>query len=223
MRSLIFDTETTGLPSTKTISPEKLALWPHIVQFSYVIYDTELNDIVHSCDAIIRLDDGISIPEGSIQFHGITEPIMREKGVLLAPVLSEFCRNLKEVDMIAGHNVAFDINMIRVEMMRLQGTEGLEECLDYFINYKNIYCTMQESIELCNIQKVSRFGKISRKWPKLVELHEKLFVEAPNNLHNSYNDILVTLRCYEKIRHNVDLLETCEKFREISQEIGLYS
>jgi DNA polymerase III epsilon subunit-like protein len=219
MRSLIFDTETTGLPSVKTISPENLALWPHIVQFSYVIYDSVLNDIVHSCDTIVRLNDGILIPEHSTQIHGITEGIMREKGVPLAPVLIEFCQHLKTVDMIVGHNVAFDINMVRVEMMRSQEMDGI---LDYFTNYKNVYCTMQESIELCNIQKVNRFGRMEKKWPKLVELHEKLFLEAPNNLHNSYNDILVTLRCYGKMRHDVDLLGSCETFREISEEIGLY-
>ena len=46
MRVLVFDTETTGLPKSKFISPDTLNLWPHIVQFSFVIYDTEENDIV---------------------------------------------------------------------------------------------------------------------------------------------------------------------------------
>ena len=45
MRIIIFDTETTGLPKSKFISPDTLNKWPHIVQFSYIIYDTDLNDI----------------------------------------------------------------------------------------------------------------------------------------------------------------------------------
>ena len=44
MRVLVFDTETTGLPKSKIINPDTLNLWPHIVQFSYIIYDTVLND-----------------------------------------------------------------------------------------------------------------------------------------------------------------------------------
>ena len=46
MKVLIFDTETTGLPQTRNINQETLHQWPHIVQFSYVIFDTELNDII---------------------------------------------------------------------------------------------------------------------------------------------------------------------------------
>jgi hypothetical protein len=46
MRVLVFDTEATGLPKTKIINPDALHLWPHIVQFSYLIYDTELNDVL---------------------------------------------------------------------------------------------------------------------------------------------------------------------------------
>jgi DNA polymerase-3 subunit alpha len=148
---------------------------------------------------------------------------MREKGVPLAAVLREFFLHLREVDAIVGHNVAFDINMIHAEMLRLEKTSEIEENLEYFNHYKNIYCTMKETIELCDLKKVNRFGRTERKWPKLVELHEKLFARTPNNLHNSYNDILVTLRCYAKVRHDVDLLHMCRNFQEISDSIGLYS
>jgi len=223
MRSLIFDTETTGLPYAKKVSPENLAAWPHIVQLSYVIYDSVLNEIVYSFDAIIRLEEGITIPEQSIRIHGITEEIMREKGVQLEAVLREFVQHLREVDTIVGHNVTFDINMIHAEMLRLERTREIEENLEYFNQYKNIYCTMKETIELCDLKKVNRFGRSERKWPKLVELHEKLFARMPNNLHNSYNDILVTLRCYVKIRYDVDLLDTCRNFQEMTDSIGLYS
>jgi len=48
MRVLVFDTETTGLPQTKILNPDTLNQWPTIVQFSFVIYDLSLNDIVES-------------------------------------------------------------------------------------------------------------------------------------------------------------------------------
>ena len=61
MRFLVFDTETTGLPKTKFISPFTLHQWPHIVQFSYIIYDSSLNNIVESKDyVIIHIDTDIS-------------------------------------------------------------------------------------------------------------------------------------------------------------------
>ena len=46
MKLIIFDTETTGLPKTKNINIDYLYLWPYIVQFSYIIYDTEINKIL---------------------------------------------------------------------------------------------------------------------------------------------------------------------------------
>ena len=57
MRVLVFDTETTGLPETKILNPDTLNLWPHIVQFSFVIYDTSVNDIVESSDSIVKVSE----------------------------------------------------------------------------------------------------------------------------------------------------------------------
>ena len=59
MKVLVFDTETTGLPETKIINPITLHQWPHIVQFSYVIYDSSLNNIVESKDYIVKLPESI--------------------------------------------------------------------------------------------------------------------------------------------------------------------
>jgi hypothetical protein len=80
MRVLVFDTETTGLPQSKIISPDTLKLWPHIVQFSYVIYDTDVNDMVVSSDNIVKVGKDVVISEGSIELHGITSEISQSKG-----------------------------------------------------------------------------------------------------------------------------------------------
>ena len=65
MKIIVFDTETTGLPKkvVKTPKPtpqeeegvqpvpyavvqETETIWPHIVQFSYIVYDTTINEIL---------------------------------------------------------------------------------------------------------------------------------------------------------------------------------
>jgi len=81
MRLLVFDTETTGLPQSKFIAPSTLDQWPHIVQFSYIIYDTSLNDIIQSKDYIIKLPDSILITEESSKIHGITNEKSAKTGV----------------------------------------------------------------------------------------------------------------------------------------------
>ena len=204
-----------------------LHLWPFIVQFSYIIYDTTTNEILKSYDEIVKLEEGLQIPEESTQIHGITNEMSREKGKMVKGVLNDFFCDLQSADLLVGHNVSFDINMMKVELLRIISETETElnpekKHFDFLTNYKNIYCTMQESIELCDIKKTNKFGRIELKWPKLSELHQKLFDSTPNNLHNSYNDILVTLRCFEKIKHDIDLQKDSENFKSISKLIGLY-
>jgi len=84
-------------------------------------------------------------------------------------------------------------------------------------NYQNVYCTMQNSIDMCAIKVVGKTGREYNKFPKLSELHQKLFDSVPNNLHNSLNDILVTLRCYAMMTLKIDVGETCDKFKTMSR------
>jgi|1048.fasta_scaffold90823_1 DNA polymerase III epsilon subunit-like protein len=230
MRILVFDTETTGLPKSKIISPDTLNQWPHIVQFSFVIYDTELNDIVVAIDNIVKLTDtGIVISEDSIKLHGITHEISQTKGVKLSKLLHMFCSYLKNVDVLVGHNVSFDINLVKIEILRLIYSSHISDDkiikyknnLHVLTNFTNVYCTMQNAIELCGIKLTDKFGKEYNKFPKLLELHQKLFNSVPNNLHNSFNDILITLRCYVKMNYGIDLNEVCDTFIEKTKNIRL--
>jgi DNA polymerase III epsilon subunit-like protein len=232
MRILIFDTETTGLPQTKIISPDTLHNWPYIVQFSFIIYDDYKNTILHTEDYIVKMHENVTIPEDSIKFHGITNEISQTKGVKIEYVLNDFFYHLIEADKVVGHNVNFDVNMIRIELLRVLHLNRNAVCdealnlykfnLHYLTNIKNIHCTLQESVDLCNIKATNKSGKEYIKYPKLEELHQTLFNTKPNNLHNSLNDILVTLRCFIKMKNNIDLLETCEDYNVMATNLGLF-
>jgi len=213
MRVLIFDTETTGLIPKKKINQDMLHLCPHIVQFSYLIFNTETNMIEKMNDSIVKVPNGIIIPEDSVKIHGITNEIS-QTGKPIQLILENFFKELKTVDMVVGHNISFDIDMVLIETMRFISQDNSFQLL---YKFKNIYCTMNESIHLCNIVKINKSGNPYVKFPKLSELHEKLFGTVPNNLHNSMNDVLVTLRCFMKIKLDTDLLETCNHYKEISQ------
>lgn len=223
MRVLVFDTETTGLPETKIINPDTLKLWPHIVEFSYIIYDTDENDIVETFDTIIKVKEDVIIPDESIKFHRITNKISAEDGRDIDIVLNNFFHHLQNVDLLVGHNITFDINMVTIELLRIINDDTIvkkekmehKQNLHFLTNFKYIYCTLKESIVLCNIKSVNKFGKEYIKFPRLNELHEKLFESTPNKLHNSFNDILVTLRCFMKLKFDVDINETCDKFMKL--------
>jgi len=229
MRFLVFDTETTGLPQSKFIGPSTLNLWPHIVQFSYIIYDSSLNDIVESKDYIVKLPESILISEESSKIHGITNEMCNDRGVPIDEILDEFFHHLRNTDRLIGHNIEFDINMTKVELLRIinnnlvsQKQIKLNKNNLYFLSMNDkISCTLKDSITFCNIQSTDKYGKKYLKYPKLIELHEKLFNQIPNNLHNSFNDILVTLRCFMKLKYDIDLLNNCDKFIHYSNLIGL--
>ena len=234
MKFLVFDTETTGLPRINFIGPGYLEQWPHIVQFSYVIYDN-ISNTLEINDNIIKIPDNIDIPEESIAIHGITKKMTKQYGVTLNEAFQKFFQYVKMADYIIGHNIEFDINMVRVELLRkiyksdyervfhnVEETGEIQlwkEYLNELQNKQNIVCTMKTNTDFCNITAVSKYGKTYIKFPTLNQLHHKLFSTEPKMLHDSSVDILVTLRCYMKKIYDVDLLNTCKAFKLRSRKI----
>jgi len=225
MKILVFDTETTGLPKLRELNVYSLDMWPYIVQFSYIIYDDVTNRILKIKDYIIKVPTNINISEESIKIHGITNEISQTKGVDLKTIFDEFMMDFENADSVVGHNLDFDLKMLKAEIMRKIHYELIyfekELYKDYFqliTDYKKYVCTMKESINLCDIQMENKRGKYM-KFPKLSELHFKLFDNIPNNLHNSLNDVLVCLRCYCKVHNNVDILDNSVELKYIYEKL----
>ena len=55
-------------------------------------------------------------------------------------------------------------------------------------------------------------NKMISKYPRLSELHHKLFGQSPTNIHNALIDILMCCRCYYKLEHKCDIMKTNSKF-----------
>jgi len=211
---MIFDTETTGLcPKNCVLNMDNVDKWPSIMQLSYIMFNEETNQITKIQDYIIKIPENIPISDESIKIHGITREISMNSGVELLPVLFEFMSDFEKAGKIIGHNLEFDLKLLKVEIMRKIKYElyyfekvCFEEYLDLINNFKAYICTMKESIDLCAIERTNSRGKYM-KFPTLNELHFQLFQTTPKNLHNALNDVLVCLRCYCKYKYNVDLLE----------------
>lgn len=215
MLILVFDTETTGLPKSKFLSKNNLKMWPHIVQFSYVLYDSEENKVIKMNDSIIKLPENIEISKDSTEIHGITNEISNLKGRDITVVLKEFFADFNNSEQVVAHNLNFDLNMIKVELFRIiMNSNNDAELRKMFDKYhenlnssKRLYCTMQETIEYCNILTLDKNGLEYQKYPKLIELYTKMFNQTPKNLHNSLNDVVACLRCFMMWKHNVDILK----------------
>ena len=98
MKVIVVDVETTGLPKNKKASIMDDNNWPSIVQISWITMDTDsINDsIIKIYDYIIKLPEGKTIPQDSIEIHGITNERMRQEGVPIKDVLIEFMENLNK-------------------------------------------------------------------------------------------------------------------------------
>lgn len=214
---MILDTETTGLCKFRTVLNFQLELWPHIVQLSYILYDTE-KETVQIKDDIIKIPVNVLISEENASIHGITNEISSEKGVPLFECLLDFAKHYQHTDLLVGHNLSFDINMLIAELIRI--IDNRSSAVKHLVNYSKLlnslmkptkdkhFCTMKNSVDFCNIKSINKKGDEFIKFPSLAELHAKLFGTVPKHLHNSLNDVIVCFRCYYMLKHEVDILET---------------
>jgi DNA polymerase III epsilon subunit-like protein len=65
---------------------------------------------------------------------------------------------LNEPDIIVGHNVEYDEEMLRLELRRLEK--------EYLYNPKQVICTMNETINFCKLPKKNE-NSSGYKRPKL--------------------------------------------------------
>ena len=201
MKVLVFDTETTGLPTEKNASIIDTEKWPYIVQLSYIYYDTVEKTTIDCRDYIIKIPNNVTISPESIAIHRITPEISDDEGVSIKAVLDKFNACLQDCDVVVGHNISFDKRLVMVESMRHKmkqhfTTTGVRV---------PEYCTMKNSVDLCKIPVTSKEGEVYFKYPNLSELHQHLFKSVPDGLHNAMTDVLACLRCYVVMEHNYDI------------------
>jgi DNA polymerase-3 subunit epsilon len=216
MKILVFDTETTGLPKGYNPSILETDKWPHIIQLSFIVYDTDSRVIVSIHDNIVSIDDSVELTEDSVKMHNITRERSKQEGLPIKALLKTFNIYLQNADLIVGHNVSFDKRIIMVESIR----NNIKQHFTVKNVKKQEYCTMKNSVDLCKIERTSSTGNTYYKYPNLSELYNKLFDVIPCGVHNSLVDILVCLRCYIKLTENYDVLEV-ENIRELFEKYSI--
>ena len=208
MKVLIFDTETTGLPEGKNPSIYETQKWPHIIQLSYIVYDSETNDIVTLEDDYISIDENVVIQPESQKIHNISREMLADKGIPIEQALEKFNKFSEMSDLLVGHNVSFDKRMVIVEGIRNK----------IRVNVHDTYCTMKISVELCKIERFWPNGDAYFKYPTLSELHNELFQKIPKNTHNALIDILICMRCFVKIELRKDICRINRTIRTMMRE-----
>jgi DNA polymerase III epsilon subunit-like protein len=203
--------------------------WNQIIQLSYILYNTDTNEF-------LPVDKYAELPEELVeQFLGdpeshytITDSLREYKKAKesnnifsLNDVLHEFLHHFSSADLVVGHNVEYDKNMILSELMRLHLSRQDERYLKSFIEIQTsnkFICTAELGKNICRFERTSKTGKSYFKTPRLNELYLHLFGHSPieEKLHNALNDVIITFRCFYFINYVEDIYG---KNREIDELI----
>lgn len=187
---LFLDTETTGLPLNWSAPINQVSNWPRLVQLACLLYDEEGN-LLEERSHIIR-PEGYTIPAASVKIHRISTERALDEGQNLSVVLDEFKLLLERTSLLVAHNINFDHAILGAEYYRKIQQDPLLPLRKF--------CTMTspEVITHCALPANSPRG--GYKWPKLEELHYKLFKQELKGAHDALVDIQATARCYWELR-----------------------
>ena len=156
-----------------------------MVQLAYLLYDSK-GTLILSNETLIK-PDGFSIPKDASDVHGITTEFALNNGNGINEVLSNFEEQCLKSKYLVAHNINFD--------SKIMGSEFLRNTSRNPISKLQLLCTMEASTDFCKIE-----GYYGYKWPKLSELHIKLFGVDFEGAHNALADIEATARCFWEMR-----------------------
>lgn len=182
---LFFDTETTGLPKNWKAPITDLKNWPRLVQLAFLYYDGNGNKISDG-DFIVK-PEGFTIPADASRIHGISTERALKDGKPLKEILEHFHSLIGKAEVLVAHNMSFDEKIVGAEFLRA----GMQN----IIPLKKKICTMESTTNFCAIN-----GPYGYKWPKLSELHYKLFKTGFDEAHNAAVDITATAKCFWELK-----------------------
>jgi len=160
---MVLDTETSDLNGD-------------VIQLAYIIIDENFK-IIKTVNKFIK--DRIPSKE-TILIHGITVEKLRKEGTEFNDVFKEFITDLKNIDYIVGHNIAFDLRIIINNLRKFE----IKIISNGKINY-NIF----KNFEIKDTYTLSN--------KKLEILYNELFNKSIIGAHNALNDVLATFECYK--------------------------
>lgn len=151
-----------------------------IIQIYMCLYN---NNIV--IDEIYTfIDPKMLIPDKAKEITGITDELVKNK-----KFTKEYIYKIKTFlslgNIIIGHNIDFDINILASELYRLEEKELAKTLFN-----KKRFCTMK------NAYKIQKGGK----FVKLETLYSSFYTEKIGTAHDAKTDVLMCIKLYNIYR-----------------------
>jgi DNA polymerase-3 subunit alpha (Gram-positive type) len=141
---LAFDTETSGLDFAKD----------RVVEFGAYAWDTEKSVEIFSEGMIFKIPFRMS--DDVIKIHKITNRMMNE-GVLFEEYANRAHAILSRADVILGHNIEFDINMMSAEFIRAGLTMPKTPWMDTLVVARRFYPSIKDVMPKKSLGAISGF------------------------------------------------------------------
>jgi len=178
--------------------------WPYIVQLSYILFDTNTKETIVR-DVYVNLPPSFTTEQylTSPDTHPITkaaiEAGLQAERKMITEAINEFMEYFRMADVVTGHNVDFDVNMLLAECKRTSNESIFRELLESKAN--KIYCTGCKSTNLLKIYYDYNRGKQIYKMPQLKQAYFRMFGYAPveTALHNALIDVVACLRVFYRL------------------------
>lgn len=197
---LFFDTETSGFISKKMPADDPDQSWAVQIGAILSTADTELGKM----NTIIQAN-GRDMGYHAQKVHGISVEQADADGVPELEAAEEFGMLLRQADLVVCHNFDFDWNFVHQMLERNMDDMSDEARSAFYLDLPN-FCTMKDKVVKKFVQAKNVKGHL--KWPKLVELHEKLFDNGFDDAHDAFADITATKDCfYELIEQEIITIE----------------
>lgn len=192
MSILVFDVETTGLMQGYNPDYRDLRKFKNcrIVSICWNIYKSNGFLIRSRYHVIKPIGFSINNEDMATSINKITTEIA-DHGSTLIEVLDELSNDLATISTIVAHNLKFDKTVLLSELHRLTREDIIMK-----IQATDSYCTMINSTELCQL---SGYKPGAYKYPKLQELHHKLFGYNFVGAHAANMDVNATADCYFRL------------------------
>lgn len=191
--TLIFDTETTGLPAKGQYDNPLHPDCPRMVELAAVLFADDFH-VTATLENIIR-PEGFAIPDVASHVHGITTERAIVEGAPLRDVIDAFDLMRCSANLLVSHNMQYDWLILRKEYL------VLEEQIPSTLVVMNRFCTKDAMTSICRLPGFR--GQF--KWPTLQEAYRHFFSEDFSGAHGALADVMACARVYFYLKHNHDL------------------
>lgn len=185
---LFFDTETSGFIQKALSANDPSQAWT--VQIGAIL--STRKNVIGRMNTIIQAN-GRSIHFKAEEIHGISIERTDAEGVPELEAAEQFGLLLRQAELVVCHNYDFDWKYV-YQLMERNIDDLSDEARSAFYLDLPGYCTMKDKkiVTFCGLK-----NKANRpKWPKLIELYEKLFDETFDGAHDAFADISATAKCF---------------------------